>query len=285
MPSGTLAPVVGAQPMFRNSPSPAGLSRPGTWSTPDPSNLSRFPAAADPVGTFRPTDTQLLVLLGEHEVLTTSQLVRLTGLPERTVQHRLGRLDRAGLLNRLRPQVPVGTAPYHCWLTTFGAAAISAGPPESWGQNPADMRAVAALSELWLGVSGLGTEAGLHLERWRRLPCGVPFRRSRTGTLREVPVEAELTVTLGTEMVTALVLARVEQVPPAARGGDPRPLRRLRRHPASPRVPFRCCWCWSGPNAWRARCVRRAARSPVPPSPGTSTRRPCMQRSDGSQSA
>ena len=57
------------------------------------------------------TDRRLLGLLGEHGVLTTGQLVRLTELPERTVQHRLGRLHRAGLVSRFRPEVPVGTAP------------------------------------------------------------------------------------------------------------------------------------------------------------------------------
>jgi hypothetical protein len=201
--------------MFANLLSPAGWSRPCTWSKPDPSNLPRFSAAANPVGTLRPSDAQLLVLLGKHEVLTTSQLVRLTGLPDRTVQHRLGRLDRGGLLNRLRPQVPVGTAPYHCWLTAFGAAALGVDPPESWGQNPAGLRAVAALSELWLGVRDRGPEVGLHLESWRRLPCGVPWRDPRTGTVRELPVEAELQVTVDGELITALVLARVEQVPPA----------------------------------------------------------------------
>lgn len=148
-------------------------------------------------------------------MLTTSQLVRTTGLPERTVQHRLGRLDRAALVNRLRPQVPVGTASYHCWLTPFGAGAIGVALPEPWGQNPADMRAVAALSELWLGVRDRGPEVGLHLESWRRLPSGVAWRDPRTGSVRELPVEAELQVRVDGELITALVLARVEQVPPA----------------------------------------------------------------------
>jgi hypothetical protein len=164
---------------------------------------------------LRPVDGRLLDLLGEHEVLTTRQLVRLTGLPGRTVQHRLGRLDRAGLVNRLRPQVPVGTAPYHCWLTAFGAGAIGAASPEPWRQDPAGLRAVAALSELWLGVRDRGPDAGLRLESWRRLPSGVPWRDPRTGTVRELPVEAELQVTVDGGLITALVLARVEQVPPA----------------------------------------------------------------------
>ncbi|MHB1783938.1 MAG: replication-relaxation family protein [Acidimicrobiales bacterium] len=215
MPFGTLAPVLGTQPMFPNSLSPAGSSRPGTWSTPDPSDLSRFSAAADPVGPLGPTDGRLLDLLGEHEVLTTSQLVRLTGLPERTIQHRLGRLDRAGLLNRLRPQVPMGTARYHCWLTAFGARAIGAAPPEPWRQDPTGLRAVAALSELWLGVRHRGPEAGLRLESWRRLPSGVPWLDPRTGTVRELPVEAELQVSVDGELITALVLARDEQILPA----------------------------------------------------------------------
>jgi hypothetical protein len=45
MPFGTIAPVVGIQPMIQNSLSPALPSR--TWSTPDRSNLSPFSAAAD----------------------------------------------------------------------------------------------------------------------------------------------------------------------------------------------------------------------------------------------
>lgn len=154
-------------------------------------------------------------MLAEHGVLTTSQLVRLAELPERTVQYRLGRLDRAGLLNRHRPQVTVGTAPYHAWLTTFGAVAIDAGPPEPWGEDPAGLRAIAALSELWLGARDLGPEAVLQLKSWRRLPSGVPWHDPRTGTVRALPVEAELKVTVDGKPVSALVLARVERVPSA----------------------------------------------------------------------
>lgn len=201
--------------MFPNTLSSAGSSRPGTWSAPGSSSLPWFSAAAGPPEGLRPVDRRLLGLLGEHQVLTTGQLVCLTGLPERTVQHRLGRLDLAGLLNRHRPHVSVGTAPFHCWLTTFGAAAIGVGPPEPWGEDPAGPRAIAALSELWLGVRDLGPEVGLHLQSWRRLPSGVPWRDPRTGTVRALPVEAELRVTVGDEPVSALVLARVARVPSA----------------------------------------------------------------------
>ena len=75
--------------------------------------------------------------------------------------------------------------------------------------------AVTTLSELWLGIRDRGPEAGLHLESWRRLQSGVPWHDPRTGTVRELPVEAKLEVTGDGELITAPVLARVEQVPPA----------------------------------------------------------------------
>ncbi len=146
-------------------------------------------------------------------MLTTGQLVRLTGLPERTVQHRLARLHRAGLVSRYRPEVPVGTAPYHAWLTTFGATAIGAGPPEPWSDDPAGLPAMAALSELWLGVRDHGCQVGLHLAGWRRLPDGLTWHDPGSDTVRQLPVEAELRVGLGAEVVTALVGAHVERVP------------------------------------------------------------------------
>ena len=120
-----------------------------------------------------PTDQRLLGLLAAHKVLTSGQLLALTGLPERTVQHRLGRLYRAGLINRVRPPATAGTSPYHCWLTGFGAAAIGAGPPEPWSDDPAGMLATAALGDLWLAVRDHGPEAGVHLQAWRRLEAGV----------------------------------------------------------------------------------------------------------------
>ena len=148
-------------------------------------------------------------------MLTTGQLIRLTGLPERTVQHRLGRLHRVGLVNRHRPEAPVGTAPYHAWLTTFGAAALGAGPPESWSEDPAGLRAMAALSELWLKVRDRGPEVGLQLVGWRRLRDGLTWCDPDISAARQLPVEAELRIGLNGEVVTALVLARVERVPAA----------------------------------------------------------------------
>lgn len=65
---------------------------------------------------LRPVDEVVVALLGAYEVVTSSQLVRLTGLPERTVQHRIGLRYRAGLVSPVRPPRYVGTSPFHCWL-------------------------------------------------------------------------------------------------------------------------------------------------------------------------
>ncbi len=190
--------------------------RPNPWAEPlpHPRTAASELEAARPL---RPVDERLLTLLGAHEVLTSGQLVRLTGVPERTVQHRLGLLYRAGLLNRLRPERPVGTSPYHCWLTSFGAAAIGAEASEHLG-DPNGVQATALLSELWLAVRDRGEATGLRLIRWQRLPSGVPFHDHRTRSPRELPAEAELTVAVdpfcGTEM-TSLVISRVERIPKA----------------------------------------------------------------------
>lgn len=137
-------PVVGTQPMSKNSLSPAVSSRAPAGPTPDqtgPSGPSFSPGSSHGLSA---TDRRLLGLLGEHRVLTTCHLVGLTELPERTVQHRPGRLHRGGLVNCYRPEVPVGTASYHLWLTGFGAAAIGVGSPEPWSEDPAGPRATAA---------------------------------------------------------------------------------------------------------------------------------------------
>lgn len=114
-----LARPVGTTIMFHNptsanDPSRA-LSRPLCVQSP----LGLIPGTptAIPARTPRVADRRLLALIGEHEVLTSGQLVRLTGMPERTVQHRLGVLYRAGLVDRHRPQAAIGTCPYHVWLT------------------------------------------------------------------------------------------------------------------------------------------------------------------------
>ncbi len=109
--------------------------------------------------------------------------------------------------------VPVGTAPHHVWLTTFGAAAMVAGPPEPWSEDPAGLQATAALSELWLGVRDHGYQVGLYLAGWSRLQGGLTWHDPGSDTVKQLPVESELRICLGREVVTALVVARVERVP------------------------------------------------------------------------
>jgi hypothetical protein len=146
-------------------------------------------------------------------VLTTGQLVRLAGMRERTVQHRLGVLYRAGLVSRHRPRAAVGTSPYHVWLTAFGAEATGAGPPEPWNDDLGCVRTVAALSELWLGLCDHGPEVGLTLTGWRRLPDGLSYADPLTGADRRLGADAELSARLGGIDVRALLFARIDWIP------------------------------------------------------------------------
>ena len=153
-------------------------SREDAWAEPAPP----FPPSASSSHAtsmhqgLRAVDEVVLALLGTHEVLTSGQLVRLTGLPERTVQHHLGLLYRAGLVNRVRPPREVGTSPYHCWLTTFGAAAIGAEKPGARSDDPAGVQATAALSELWLAVPTAGRESASNCAAGGASPPASPTR-------------------------------------------------------------------------------------------------------------
>jgi hypothetical protein len=172
--------------------------------------------AAVPPGTLRAADRRLLALLGEHEVLTSTQTVRLTGMPERTVQHRLGVLYRDGLVNHRRPRAAVGTCPYHVWLTPFGAAATGAEPPRSWSEDLAGLQTMAALSDLWLGLRDQGPGIGLVVTRWRRLHAGATYADRRTGEERRLSADAELTAHVGAGAeIAALLVARVDHIPAA----------------------------------------------------------------------
>ena len=124
-----------------------------------------------------------------------------------------GSLYRAGLVNCLRPPADIGTKPYHCWLTSFGAATVEAEDPRARSEEPSGVAATALITELWLSVRDEGATGGVRLERWRRLRSGVKYQDARTGASRVLPVKAELTVTLdalGGESVTALVLAKID---------------------------------------------------------------------------
>ncbi|MDA8037895.1 MAG: replication-relaxation family protein [Actinomycetota bacterium] len=207
---------MGIQPMLQNPMSKVVLTGPDAWAEPAPPSAAGS-EAEPPLRVLPPTGRQLVALLGTHEVLTSGQLVRLTGLPERTVQHHLGLLYRDGLVSRVRPPREVGTSPYHCWPTAFGAAAIGAEKPGARSDDLAGVQATAALSEPWPAVRDCRKGVGLELRGWRRLPSGLPYQDPHTGTIRELPAEAQLNVALGPLdiEVTMLVVSRVERVPVA----------------------------------------------------------------------
>ncbi len=132
--------------------------------------MSGLASAGPPVGRLSPTDASVLGLLAEHEVLSTSQLVWLTGVCERTVQHRLGRLAGAGLVGRLRPPVVTGSSPYLCWCTPAGATAVGTETAVPADRSTPRVIAVAALNELWLGLRARAAGGGLNLVCWQRTP-------------------------------------------------------------------------------------------------------------------
>ncbi len=202
--------------MLHNPTSAATSSRPDA----EEANVQPSSRPVLEVRGYRPreADRHLLTLLCEHQVLTTAQLVRLARMPERTVQHRLGVLYRAGLLSRYRPRAAVGTSPYHGWLTAVGADAIGTGPPEPWSEDLASVRTVAALSELWLDLRDHGPEVGLTLTGWRRLPDGLSYADPRTGADRRLGADAELGARLGGIDVRALLFARIDRIPRARLG-------------------------------------------------------------------
>jgi len=69
-------------------------------------------------------DRELVRLVGEHRVLTTSQLTALGFTNLTTARHRLAVLVRIGLLRRFRPHPPTGSAPWHYVLGSLGATLL-----------------------------------------------------------------------------------------------------------------------------------------------------------------
>jgi hypothetical protein len=141
---------------------------------------TRRPGDRRPGPSSRATDQRLLRLLGKHRVLTTGQLIQLAGIPERTAQYRFGVLYRAGLVvDRHRPRAAIGTAPYHLWLTPFGAAAAGVETLEPWGDDLTGVQTLAATNDLWLGLRDGGPAVGLTLTDWHPLPAGLANRDLR----------------------------------------------------------------------------------------------------------
>lgn len=170
---------------------------------------------------LRPADTRLLGLLVAAEVLSTGQLRRMTGSPERTVQYRLAGLAGRGLVGRVRPLVDRGTSPILWWATPFGARAIGAldDPPLAIDLDRADGAAgldrrlprvwlVAAMNELRLGLAAPAPTGGLELVCWERTPCGV-----RIDGARRLRVDARFSVHAGHSVAGGLVWLDDGRVP------------------------------------------------------------------------
>lgn len=115
-------------------------------------------------------DHRLLVLLNTHRVLTTPQLIALTGRPERTVDYRLSRLRSAGLLDRTRPYAASGSAPFFWWLTRNGAQLVEGTSPAPGKAmpNPLFLRHTAATAGLYVALVDVGPSIEMRCESWLR---------------------------------------------------------------------------------------------------------------------
>lgn len=115
-------------------------------------------------------DRLVLVLLAEHRVLTTTQLVVATDAPLRTLHHRMSRLKGAGLVSALRPYAAKGSAPLHHFLTAKGAALVGDPAPRRPAKTPTApfLAHTAAVADVWLALSRSGPEAGMVLRSWAR---------------------------------------------------------------------------------------------------------------------
>lgn len=150
----------------------------------------------------RPAAERLLGLLVEREALSTGQLQRLTGSPQRTVQYRLAGLARRGLVGRMRPVVGRGTSPSLWWATPLGARAVSgSGSTAAVDADPgtaaadrglARVSAVVAMNELRLGLHEADPTVGVRLRSWQRTPNGVAL-----DGVRRLATDARFTVETG----------------------------------------------------------------------------------------
>jgi transcription initiation factor IIE alpha subunit len=108
----------------------------------------------------------LLVLLNQHRVMTTNQLARATGTPERTARYRLDQLHDAGLVAYARPGRESGSAPRHWWLRPTGARLV-AGTAAAEGKPSAMFSAhAAAITEVWLALTEHGPAHGIQVVDW-----------------------------------------------------------------------------------------------------------------------
>jgi hypothetical protein len=108
----------------------------------------------------------LLVLLDQHRVMTTAQLARATGTPDRTARYRLDQLREANLVECVRPGRESGSAPQHWWLRPAGARLVT-GTAAAEGRPSAMFVAhAAAITEVWLALVEHGPSVGIEPGSW-----------------------------------------------------------------------------------------------------------------------
>jgi DNA-binding transcriptional ArsR family regulator len=136
-----------------------GSGRIGGAAVADRSFLTRLRASGGP-------SHLVLVLLDQHRVMTTSQLARATGTPERTVRYRMERLREANLVECARPGRESGSAPRHWWLRPAGARLV-AGTAAAEGRPSAMFAAhAAAITEVWLALTEQDPAVGVEPKEW-----------------------------------------------------------------------------------------------------------------------
>lgn len=110
---------------------------------------------------------RLLELLNEHRALRTSQLVRLSGAPERTTTYRLTQLLSAGLVAVDRPGAERGSAQRYWWLTPAGAREVTGIAPAEGSPSAMFAPHATTIAELWLAVREHGPATGIHPSGWQ----------------------------------------------------------------------------------------------------------------------
>jgi hypothetical protein len=115
-------------------------------------------------------DHDMLGLLQAHRVLTTPQLISLTGRPERTIDYRLTQLRKRSLVDRTRPYAASGSAPFYWWLTRTGARLVegTSPAPGKGTPNPLFLRHTAAIAGLCIALTEVGPSLGFTPSVWRR---------------------------------------------------------------------------------------------------------------------
>lgn len=108
----------------------------------------------------------LLVLLNQHRVMTTGQLARATGAPERTVRFRLERMREAHLVDCARPGRESGSAPRHWWLRPAGARLVAGVAAADGHPSGMFVNHAAAITEVWLALTEHGPAAGIRAGDW-----------------------------------------------------------------------------------------------------------------------